>query len=480
MNTTITERRDNAVRIKIELTKEDYQAGVKRELNKLSREMSLPGFRKGNVPKQIIQKRYGTEIQTEVVADLAAKELDRVVEEEKLKVYGQPLPDYESIEVLAAAEPVLEFSVPLVPADMDFDFAGKSFKAYEVEIPDSFLTKELTRLQEANATLVPADEIGKDSILRGDLREMEGEQPKEGGLQKDGILLLMDSVKDKEESDTLLAANKGDAVLFHPYKAMGEDIQAFRFLLSIPEEEAEAYKDSTFEFRIETVEERKKAGLGKDFYSKVFGEDKVRNKEEALAEIRRVLEAEYKSHAEYVFITEVMQYLKAEKMPKVNLDADLIYRVYMQRFMEDVRRRDEKEAMPTPASKEEVLKYTQQFSYMDALQEKQAIELSDEEVQNFAKSVLREELRNMGLHQMGEDFVDQMLQYRLRQDPSFIHSLQQNLRDQKVILSLRDQFTLEPTKVSPDQFKEVVEKAQEANTAKPEAEEGTPDKEEEK
>lgn len=472
MNTTITERRHNAARIKIELTREDYQAEVKKELNKLAREMVLPGFRKGNVPKSMIQQRYGTQIQTEVIAEIAAKELDRIIEAEKLHIYAHPLPEYDSMDALAEEAPVLEFSVPLIPEEMDFDFSGKSFKEYQVEIPDSLLNKELTRLQEAHSTTINTEEIKKESILQGDFTEMEGDQPKEGGIQQEGAVILMKAIQDEEQQAKLLECHKGDVINLELYKALGENMNLFQSALRhTPEEELEAHKESIFQFRIETIQEQKKAGLGKEFYNKVFEEDKVHNKEEALAEIRRVQEANYKSQAEYIFITNVMSYLKEEKMPKLDLDADLLYRNYVNRFLERYQREEHKGDTPKLASKEEVLKYAQEQTYMDALQEKQEIEVSEAEAKDFAKQVIRQEILGMGLQDLGDDFLEHMLQYRIEQESNYLYLLSLNLRDQKVILSLRDQLTLEPTTVSREEFEDLLTLAQETNTSAPKEEE---------
>ena len=56
----------------------------------LRREVELPGFRKGKVPRKVLEQRFGERIAGEVVLELAAKALEEAVAQHELATVGPP------------------------------------------------------------------------------------------------------------------------------------------------------------------------------------------------------------------------------------------------------------------------------------------------------------------------------------------------------------------------------------------------------
>ena len=52
----------NMVKLVIESTAEEFEAGLNTAYNKNKSKISLPGFRKGKAPRKMIEKLYGAEI----------------------------------------------------------------------------------------------------------------------------------------------------------------------------------------------------------------------------------------------------------------------------------------------------------------------------------------------------------------------------------------------------------------------------------
>jgi trigger factor len=66
---------------------EDRLAIAYRELR---RKIELPGFRKGKVPRKVLEKRFGERVAAEVAPELAAKALEDAVAQHQLDTVGEP------------------------------------------------------------------------------------------------------------------------------------------------------------------------------------------------------------------------------------------------------------------------------------------------------------------------------------------------------------------------------------------------------
>jgi trigger factor len=56
----------------------------------LRREVELPGFRKGKVPRKLLEKRFGDRVAAEITPELAAKALEDAVAQHQLDTVGEP------------------------------------------------------------------------------------------------------------------------------------------------------------------------------------------------------------------------------------------------------------------------------------------------------------------------------------------------------------------------------------------------------
>ena len=86
----------NMVKLVIEATAEEFEAGLNTAFNKNKNKISVPGFRKGKAPRKMVEKLYGAEIFYEdaanaIIPDAYAKAAD----ESELEIVSQPDADVE-------------------------------------------------------------------------------------------------------------------------------------------------------------------------------------------------------------------------------------------------------------------------------------------------------------------------------------------------------------------------------------------------
>ena len=60
-------------RLTFQLDGGDVSSNIRNLVHEFSRKANMPGFRKGKIPKNVIQKKYGTEILNEAIHKLVER-----------------------------------------------------------------------------------------------------------------------------------------------------------------------------------------------------------------------------------------------------------------------------------------------------------------------------------------------------------------------------------------------------------------------
>ena len=171
----------SAVKLTVTIEKKDVQESYNQTLAKYTKNAQIPGFRKGHVPANILERKFGDGIKADALSELIDKSLNEVFEKE---TENRPLPYQQPV-----MEKVPEFDVSkdltysvtydVFPKVDVKNFAGITIKEPQVTITDKDLEEELKSIQERNAVVIDkkADEkVAKDDIVTVDYEEADGEK----------------------------------------------------------------------------------------------------------------------------------------------------------------------------------------------------------------------------------------------------------------------------------------------------------------
>jgi trigger factor len=99
MQTTLEETDKHVVRLSVEVAPDEFSRDLDKAYRKVAGEVRIPGFRKGKVPKQIIDARVGREaVLQEFVKDFLPTYYVRALREHDLAPIAEPDIDLESLE----------------------------------------------------------------------------------------------------------------------------------------------------------------------------------------------------------------------------------------------------------------------------------------------------------------------------------------------------------------------------------------------
>jgi trigger factor len=201
------------VKISVVVEPDELRPAIDRTVRRLSREIRVPGFRKGKVPRQVMEARVGREaivadaIENEAVPEFYLKALEELEIQPLSKGQVEP-PDY------ADGGP-LEFSATVeVKPDLELpSYKGVEVEAVDSEVTDEQVDAQLETLRERVAQLEVIERpLKAGDYARIDLRGTEGEEEIPQLTQADQLYELGSGGLPEELEKELEGAKKGDAV----------------------------------------------------------------------------------------------------------------------------------------------------------------------------------------------------------------------------------------------------------------------------
>lgn len=91
MKTTVTTLDDNKVRLEVEVSTDDLKPSLEQAARDLSRDVNIHGFRKGKVPRPVLERHIGADtIRQEAVRIALPRALAEAIDTEELDVIGRP------------------------------------------------------------------------------------------------------------------------------------------------------------------------------------------------------------------------------------------------------------------------------------------------------------------------------------------------------------------------------------------------------
>ncbi|EAE0892915.1 trigger factor [Listeria monocytogenes] len=143
----------NVGKLTFEIEQEKVKEGLDRAFVKVRKTLNVPGFRKGKVPRQIFNQRFGEEALFQDALDILLPEVySAAIDEAGIDPVDTPQVNIESME--KGETWVLTAEVTVKPEVKLGDYKGLEVEKRETELTTEELEAELKQLQERQAELV--------------------------------------------------------------------------------------------------------------------------------------------------------------------------------------------------------------------------------------------------------------------------------------------------------------------------------------
>ncbi|EPS5493363.1 trigger factor [Listeria monocytogenes] len=218
----------NVGKLTFEIEQEKVKEGLDRAFVKVRKTLNVPGFRKGKVPRQIFNQRFGEEALYQDALDILLPEVySAAIDEAGIDPVDTPQVNIESMEKDETW--VLTAEVTVKPEVKLGDYKGLEVEKRETELTTEELEAELKQLQERQAELVVKEDAPAEN---GDTVILDFEGFKDGvafeGGQAENHSLELGSGQFipgfEEKLVGLKAGDEADIELTFPEEYHAEDL----------------------------------------------------------------------------------------------------------------------------------------------------------------------------------------------------------------------------------------------------------------
>ncbi|MBI4752762.1 trigger factor [Candidatus Desantisbacteria bacterium] len=251
------EYKDNCqVEFKVVVPEKMIQEKYKKELNAVIARTSLPGFRMGKVPRDIVETRFGKKAKQETIQKLINESCAEGISQHDI----QPVTRPSITDIQYEDEKDLSFSAIIeVKPRIEFeDYRNIPLIKKILEVKDDAVESQLQYLQEEYATLIDVDDR---PIMKGDIAIVDFDY-------------MIDGVKQSKKDD-LMEIGKDNALPEFEKNLIGLRIgEKTTFTLTLPENFINpqiAGTDITFNVEIKGLKEKQLPVLDDEF-AKDMGE----------------------------------------------------------------------------------------------------------------------------------------------------------------------------------------------------------------
>jgi len=163
INKEIKRLEKSNIQMNITVPKEDVKERYNDMLKEYSKSLQIPGFRKGHVPKEVLERKFAEALKGEAMGRIMESTLQDVFKDESMPRNERPLP-YSTPELQGEPqldfEKDLEFSVvyDVLPEIKIGQWKGLKVEHPYAEVDKKDIDKELDEIRERNAIVMDKDD----------------------------------------------------------------------------------------------------------------------------------------------------------------------------------------------------------------------------------------------------------------------------------------------------------------------------------
>lgn len=202
--------------LEVEVDVEQVNAALDKAFKKVVRQVNVPGFRKGKVPRPIFEAKFGVEsLYQDAINEILPEAYAEAVKQTGIEPVDQPDIDFETF---AKGQPfVFKAKVTVKPEVTLGEYKGLEVTEKSTEVTEEELEQELKRLQERHAELVVLEE---GTAEKGDIAVIDYEGsvdgvPFEGGKAEKHSLELGSGAFIPGFEDQVIGMAKGEEKDIH-------------------------------------------------------------------------------------------------------------------------------------------------------------------------------------------------------------------------------------------------------------------------
>jgi len=226
----ITRLEKSNVKLSVTVPKDDVRAKYDDMLKDYTKNMQLPGFRKGKVPREVLERKFGDALKNEAVGRIIEDALGEIFKDESISRYERPLA-YSTPEL--QGEPQIDFQQDFqfsVVYDVLPEVKIGQWKGISVEYPyasveNEDIDRELGEIQERNAIVMDREDDA--CAQNGDVADIDYQIFNENGeavpdLKREDFVFTIGTNSPYQFDNDIIGMKKGETKEFE--KKFADDL----------------------------------------------------------------------------------------------------------------------------------------------------------------------------------------------------------------------------------------------------------------
>lgn len=427
----------------------DFQERVNKTLKDYRKKANVPGFRPGMVPMGMIKKQFGEAVKAEEINKLIGEEIYKYVNDNKIKMLGEPMASESQVPVDLSKDAPYEFKFDIAVApEFKVELSDKdTVDFYTIKVDDDLVNRQIDMFASRAGHYDKVEEYQANDMLKGDIRELdENGNTKEGGITVEGAVLMPEYIKVEDQKKLFDGAKLGDIITFNPKKAYPESDVEISSLLKVKKEKV-AELTSDFSFQITEISRFVKSEINQELFDSVYGKDEVKDEKVFREKIAEGLSAQLVNDSDYKFLVDVRKYLE-NKVGELTFPDALLKKIMLN------NNKDKGEKFVEDNYAQSIKELTWHL-IREQLVEANGIKIDDNDIKETAKEAARAQFAQYGMTNIPEEYIDNYANDMLKKR-EYVDSLVDRSVDRKLTAVLKNVVKLEQKEATLDEFNEMM------------------------
>jgi len=428
--------------IKVNVKPEDYRNQYDKAMRDYRKQVTMPGFRAGNVPISVIQKKYGKAILAEELNKIINQALYKHIEENKLKILGNPLPtegtgagDWDNPDQFE-----FQYQIGYSPAVDMSQVLKQHINLYAIKVDDVVIDRQINDLARRYGKMSDPEFSEEKDMLIGTFVELdENAQIKAGGIMKDSTISL-EFLKDEVTKNSLVGKKVGDKLILDPFK-VEPDHDELGKMLGISHAQVH-HLHHPFQFTIKQLGRMEGAELNQELFNKVYGPGAVSDEAGFRAKVSEDLSRMFNRETERLFRRDLVESI----LDHVKID---LPDTFLKKWIAAANEK--------PVSPEQVEQdypgYSRGLKWQlieTRIAEENNLKINQEELFAFTANIMRQQYAQHGL-ELDDEQVEGMVRNALSKREDINRTYEMMMED-KVVAYLRQNVSTTEKHVTYEEF----------------------------
>lgn len=370
MEKTVRSPKEWLREIDVTLEPEKLKTRIEESFVELQPKAVVPGFRVGHVPRAVLERRIGGQLETAAAEELVEDAVREVLTDESIKPITQPR--FANLEIAPDKTIKFQLSFEVLPEFQLKDYAGLVLKKEQPTGFEAEFERRLQELREKCATFKPIGRPAQEhDFVVVDYKTLIGDT--EASKPRTNVMMELGDAMNSAEVNTALIGTRP-----------GEERSAETTFPADHSDSKLAGKTLTYKFTVRDVKERILPEVSEEFATDLGFESmdrlRIEINESILADRKRLEQNGLKNQA-FDFLTAEHQFDPPESWVESSLD----------------RLRTQYNLPEDDATREKLMPVAQKWAKFDCIvakiAEKEGISVTDEELKQQAQEVAEESKR---------------------------------------------------------------------------------------